>query len=290
MGDYLEAYSRRSDLLVETGVRVTSLAAARDGDGFIVTAGSRQYQAGQVIVATGAFQRPFVPDFAADLHPGIRQLHSAQYRNPGQLADGPVLVVGASHSGADIAYELAATRPTHLSGKSHCELPFAIDSRRGRLAWPVIKFVGQHLLTLRTPIGRRMATAIRHGAGQPLLRYRRQDLLDAGVVWHEARTVGERDGRPLADGQVLDVANGMWCTGFRPVYSWIELPVLDHEGWPFQERGVIPSAPGLYFLGIPFLSGFTSMLILGAGRDAAHVVKRIAASAQRPRLEAALAG
>jgi putative flavoprotein involved in K+ transport len=94
----------------------------------------------------------------------------------------------------------------------------------------------------------------------------------------------------LSDGQVLDVANVVWCTGFRPDYSWIELPVLDREGWPRQERGVVRSVPGLYVLGIPFLSGFTSMLILGAGRDAAYVVRRAQDLAERPRVTAALAG
>ena len=291
MGDYLESYARHFDLPVETGVRVDRLTAARDGDGFIVTAGSRRYHAAQVIVATGAFQRPFIPDFAVNLDARIRQLHSAHYHHSGQLADGPVLVVGVSHSGADIAYELAATRRTYLSGTSRGELPFSIDSRRGQLAWHVIKFLGSQLVTLRTPIGRSMATAVRHGAGQPLLRYRRRDLLKAGVVWHEARTVGTRDGRPLlSDGQVLDVANVVWCTGFRPDYSWIELPVLDREGWPRQERGVVRSVPGLYVLGIPFLTGFTSMLILGAGREAAHVAKRVRELAERPRLATALAG
>jgi len=80
----------------------------------------------------------------------------------------------------------------------------------------------------------------------------------------------------LADGQVLDVATAIWCTGFRPEYRWIKLPVVGADGWPLQDRGVATSAPGMYFLGIPFLSGFTSMLVVGAGRDAAHVVARIA--------------
>ena len=95
-----------------------------------------------------------------------------------------------------------------------------------------MKFLTRHVLTLRTPIGRKMARLVRLGGG-PLLRHRREDLLRAGVIWHEARTVGVRDGRPvLADGQVLDVASIVWCTGFRPAYEWIGLPVLDGDGWP----------------------------------------------------------
>jgi putative flavoprotein involved in K+ transport len=142
-----------------------------------------------------------------------------------------------------------------------------------------MKFVALNLLTLRTPIGRKMAPSVRHGGG-PLLRVRRADLLNAGVEWIEARTVGVQDGRPmLANGQVLDVANVIWCTGFRPDYRWIDLPIVGEDGWPMQDRGVATSAPGLYFLGIPFQSGFTSMLVIGADRDAAHVVRHVAGRA-----------
>jgi putative flavoprotein involved in K+ transport len=276
MADYLEAYAARFNLPVRTGVSVDSLRPAGEGTGYLISAGDRRFAAEQVIVATGPFRRPHVPAFAAELDPSIRQLHSAEYRNPSQLADGAVLVVGVSHSGADLAYELAQGRRTILSGRSHGQLPFSVDSRRARLAWPVMRFVANRLLTLRTPIGRKMAPKIRGGGG-PLLRWRRDELLRAGVEWHEARTVGVRDGKPmLADGQVLDVANVVWCTGFRPDYGWIGLPIIGDDGWPQQERGAVTSAPGLYVLGIPFLSGFTSMLVLGAGPDARRVVDQVA--------------
>ena len=282
MADYLEAYAHRFDLPVRTGVAVDGLRLGAGPEaGFVVTAGDRRYEAPQVVVATGPFRRPHVPEFASALDPSIRQLHSDDYRSSAQLRDGAVLVVGVSHSGADLALEAAADHRTILSGRSHGQLPFSVDSRRGRIAWPVMKFVALNLLTLRTPIGRKMAPNVRKGGG-PLLRVRRADLLNAGVEWIESRTVGVHDGKPmLANGQVLDVANVIWCTGFRPDYSWIDLPVVGEDGWPAQDRGVAP-APGLYFLGIPFQSGFTSMLVIGADRDARHVVRRIAARAAEP--------
>jgi putative flavoprotein involved in K+ transport len=290
MADYLESYAIHHRLPVRTGMRVDSLRAAGDGAGYEVTAGGRTLHAGQVIVASGAFQRPYVPTFASELGAGIRQIHSADYRNPGQLAEGPVLVVGVSHSGADVAYEVAqAGHRTFLSGRPHGQLPFSVDSRRARVAWPVMRFLAMNLLTLSTPIGRKMAPKVRHGGG-PLLRIRRPDLQRAGVEWSEARTAGVRDGLPvLDDGTLLDVANVIWCTGYRPDYSWIELPVTDADGWPMQERGVVESAPGLYFLGVPFLYGFTSMLVLGADRDARHVVDAVAnrVKAEAPPLPAA---
>jgi len=291
MADYLEAYADHHGLPVETGVRINRVRALNEaGDGgYAISAGDRRYQANQVIVATGAFQRTHVPDFASRLDPGIRQLHSADYRGPHQLADGPVLVVGLSHSGADIAYEVAnAGHRTIVSGKAHGQLPFSVDSRRARVAWPVLRFLAWNVLTLSTPIGRKMAPKVRAGGG-PLLRVRRGDLRAAGVTLHEARTIDvDVRGRPvLADGTALDVANVVWCTGFRPDYGWIELPVFGEDGWPKERRGVVDAQPGLYFLGIPFLYSFTSMLVLGAGRDAAHVVDRLAArAADRPQVVA----
>jgi putative flavoprotein involved in K+ transport len=276
MADYLESYARDFDLPIRTATRVERVH--RSDDGWDVVTGSDTFVAPRVIIATGPFHRPFVPPFAVELADGIAQVHSADYRHPGQLPDGPVLVVGASHSGADIAHELAATRPTYLSGRSHGQLPFRVDSRVARVMWPLMRSVASRLLSLDTPVGRKMAPHVRMGGG-PLLRHRRQDLLAAGVEWVEERTVGIADGKPeLANGRVLDVASVVWCTGFRPDYSWIEPPITGDDGWPAQERGVIPSAPGLYALGTPFLHSFASMLVTGAGDDARHVVEHIRVS------------
>jgi putative flavoprotein involved in K+ transport len=281
MADYLEGYAQHFGLPVRTGVRVDALRRVGDGEGYAVRAGSRQFTAGHVIVSTGAFQRPFVPDFSAQLDPGIRQLHSADYRRPSQLIDGPALVVGASHSGADLAFELASSRDTHLAGRIHGQLPFALEGRITRLAYPLYASLVTRVLTLDTSIGRKVAPKVRSGGG-PLLRVRRQDLAEAGVQWSPARVVGVTDGKPtLADGTVLDVANIVWCTGFRPDYSWIDLTILDDDGWPRQWRGIVDAAPGLYVLGIPFLHGFSSMLVLGAGADAEYVVDHLASSGIR---------
>jgi putative flavoprotein involved in K+ transport len=279
MGDYLEAYAVRFGLPVISGTRVDSVRpASSPAGGFVVIAGERRFEATRVIVASGAFNQPHVPDFAIDLDPSIEQLHSSEYRNPEQLRDGSVLVVGVSHSGADVAFEAARTHHTLLAGHAHGELPFrVIDTWRARIVWPLMVFVASHLLTMRTPIGRRMAPLVRMGGG-PLLRVRSGDLAAAGVERHDARVVGVTDGKPtLADGTVLDVATVVWSTGFRPDYRWVNVPgFVDDDGWPTGSRGVAASAPGLYFLGVPFTFGFTSMLVAGAGRDAGYVVDRIA--------------
>jgi len=277
MGDYLEAYANSFELPVRGGTRVDRVEP-RDGGFVVTTADGARIASRQVVVATGPFRQPNIPAFAGELDPSIRQLHSHEYRNPDQLADGPVLVVGLSHSGADIAIETAkAGHRTILSGKSHGQMPIKVtDTRRAMLGWPIVEFVFGHVLTMRTPIGRKMRPEVRKGGG-PLLRVRLGDLDGAGVERHDDKTVGVKDGRPmLADGTVLDVANVVWATGYRPDYSFVAAPVVGDDGWPVEERGVSPTVPGLYFLGVPFQFAFSSMLVAGAGRDAKYVVDRIA--------------
>jgi putative flavoprotein involved in K+ transport len=274
MGDYLEAYATRFDLPVRSDMAVDALTKERGL--YVATVGDRRFEADNVVVATGVFRRPHTPTFAHELDPGITQLHSNDYRNLSQLQEGPVLVVGASHSGSDLAYEAAASHDVVLSGRDTGQIPVPIESRRGRIGFRVLVFVGTHVLNVDTPMGRRMRPHVRHGGG-PLLRYRRKNLRAAGVERVLARTVGVRDGRPLLDdGRVLDVRNVIWCTGFRPDFSWIRFPFeLGEDGYPVQYRGAAASSPGLYFTGLPFLHSFASMLIAGSARDTERVARHI---------------
>jgi putative flavoprotein involved in K+ transport len=283
MADYLESYAARFELPVQSGVSVERLE--RNGEEYVVTAGDLRIGADNVVVATGVFQhdRPVVPDFASELDPAIRQLHSADYRGPEQLQPGPVLVVGAAHSGGDIAYEVAqAGFDTILSGRDTGQIPFDVHSRLARVLFPLLGIVATRVLTVSTPIGRKAKPEIRAHGG-PLLRVKRADLEAAGVERVFERTVGAEGGKPvLAGGRVVDVANVIWCTGFRNDYSWITFPIAtEDDGYPEQQRGAVPSAPGLYFVGLPFLHSFASMLILGAGRDAKRVAEHIVARAAR---------
>lgn len=285
MADYLEDYAARLELPVRSGVAADGLA--QRGDRYVVTAGERTFEAENVVIATGVMQQPRIPSFAGELDPRLTQLHSSDYRDLSQLQEGPVLVVGASHSGADIAYEAAARHQTILSGVDTGQIPARVDTRRGRMVFRVLFFAGSHILTVDTPMGRKMRPHIRHG-GAPLLRYRRKDLLAAGVERVLERTTGVRDGLPvLDDGRVLDVRNVIWCTGFRPDFSWIDVPFeRGEDGYPVQYRGAVASAPGLYFVGLLFLHSFTSMLIAGTGRDAARVARHIVARQARGRASA----
>jgi putative flavoprotein involved in K+ transport len=283
MADYVEAYAAQFALPVRTGVHVDRLS--REGETYIVTVGERRIAANNVVVATGVMQRPVVPDFASELDPRILQLHSSDYRDPSQLREGTVLVVGASHSGGDIAFEVAGGHHTVLSGRKTGELPFSIESRQARTIQPVLKFLATRVLTMDTPIGRKMRPEIRsHGA--PLLRIRSADLEAAGVERVYSRTVGVEKGMPvLEDGRVVEVANVIWCTGFRSDYTWIDLPLEYEDGYPQQSRGQASSMPGLYIVGMLFLHSFSSMLVLGAGRDAERVARHITQRAASVRRE-----
>jgi putative flavoprotein involved in K+ transport len=284
MADYLEAYARRFKLPVQTGIRIDRLTRqglAMRGDRFVVTAGDRRFEAANVVVATGGYHSPNIPAFAAELKPDIRQIHSSEYQRPSQLQAGNVLVVGAGNSGAEIALELSRSHEVWLSGRHPGSEPTRAGSMVDRLVTPLIWFVFSKVMTVNTPIGRKAAAELR-GHGLPLARVKPADLLAAGVERIHARTVGVRDGLPLLeDGRLLDVTNVIWCTGFKPSYNWIALPIFDDDGEPIHERGVVATEPGLYFVGLFFQSAAISSLVGGVGKDAAYIAKEIAAQESR---------
>jgi putative flavoprotein involved in K+ transport len=273
MGDYLEAYAKNFDLPVRTGIRVDGVS--RDDNRYVVACGDQRIETDHVVVASGACQDPRIPPFASQLDPSIVQLHSSEYLGPSQLREGGVLLVGVGNSGAEISFELSRTHPTWLAGKEHGHIPVRHGSIRFRFLFRVVRFVGYHVLTTSTPIGRKVRPKFVAG-GPPLIRVRPKDIAAAGIE-RVGRVVGVRDGLPLLVGdRTLNVANVIWCTGFRPDFSWIHLPVFDEAGDPKHVRGVVSSEPGLYFVGLLFLYAAVSDVLPGVGRDAEHIAKHIA--------------
>jgi putative flavoprotein involved in K+ transport len=273
MADYLESYGRHFHLPVQTGVKVDRLS--REGNHFVVTAGQARFQSDQVVVAMANYQVPRPPAFAGDLDPDIVQLHSRDYRNLSQLQDGGTLIVGLGNSGADIGLEVAGAHPTWLSGTEAGHIPWRIEGFFGRhIGFRIIRFIGHRVLTVSTPIGRKQRPKFLHRTA-PIIRVKPKDLTAAGIQ-RVPRVVGVRGGRPLlADGRVLDVKNIIWCTGFHPGFSWIDLPIFDEIGDPRHDRGVVADAPGLYFIGLQFLSSMTSATVTGVGRDAERIAQAI---------------
>jgi putative flavoprotein involved in K+ transport len=276
MADYLETYAARFGLPVRTGTAVTGLS--RMGGRYVLSAGSAEYEADQVVVAAASYQQPRIPPLAAQLEPSIRQLHSYEYRNPSQLQKGGVLLVGAGNSGAEIAKELAPHHQVWMAGRDVGKIPFRIDGFLGRnlLGRLVIKGLFHRVLTMRTPVGRKARPKIiAHGG--PLIRVKPKELATLGVE-RVGRMAGVREGKPqVEDGRVLDVRNVIWCTGFGPGLTWIDLDIFDEHGHPRHQRGVVGEAPGLYFVGLHFLYSLSSTMIHGVGRDARHVVQALLA-------------
>jgi len=272
--DYLESYARRFALQVETGVKVERLA--REGDRFVATSSGRRFEADNVVVAMSSWQRPRFPSFAPELASRIVQFHVADYKNPDQLQAGDVLVVGAGNSGAEVAIELARTHKVLLSGPSTGAIPFRPESVVARVLMLLIgRIIFHRVLTIRTPIGKKVRSKM-ISTGEPLIRVKPKDLKAAGVE-RVPRITGVKGGLPqLEDGRTVDVANVVWCTGFHPGFSWIDLPVLGPQE-PLHKRGIVESEPGLYFIGLKFLYSVSSEQIHGVGRDANYIAGKIAA-------------
>jgi putative flavoprotein involved in K+ transport len=278
MADYLEAYAARFELPVRTGVRVERLS--KRGDRFVAATNQGTIEADNVVVAMSNSQVPRVPAFAKDLDVLVRQLHSSEYTNPAQLRRRSVLVVGVGNSGADIGLEVAQTHKTSIAGTERGAIPYRIETPVARFVFVrMVRFVGHHVLTVRTPIGRKLRPKLMVG-GAPLVRVKPKDLADAGVE-RLPRVVGVQNGMPLlADGRVVKADNVIWCTGYDPGFSWIDLPVLDDRGRPIHEAGIVRTEPGLFFVGLHFLYAMTSETVTGMPRDAKRIVDAVAARAR----------
>lgn len=278
MADYLELYAITHGLPIRLQSRVRRLTRGEDG-GYAVELEQEDQRVtcSSVIIATGTFgQAPFIPPLAADISPEIFQVHSSRYRRPEDLPDGPALVVGASHSGLDIALELGATRETVVVGPDRGNFPFEWGTWAMRASFPLVEFALQHLLTRRTPLGRKVFEMMRH-QGAPQFRVKGHHLDERGVEWVKEHLVGVSDrGLPrLSDGREFKVSAIVWATGWKHDYSWIDLPLPMKDGWPVEYRGIVEELPGLYFLGLAFQYAFSSGEMSGVGRDAAYIADRI---------------
>ncbi|HEX7255132.1 MAG TPA: NAD(P)/FAD-dependent oxidoreductase [Gaiellaceae bacterium] len=264
---YLEQYAETFKLPIELNSRVRTLTA-EDGR-FLLQVDGRTLTADEVVVATGPFQTRYVPEVASRLGPDVFQTHSTGYRNPSDLPEGgAVLVVGGGNTGFQITKELSATHKLYLSvGSRQTPLPQRLLGRD--LFWWLTK-VGLLKMTVESRLGRKM----RHretliGSSPRELRRRYGVELKPRVVDAEGRTVR------VEDGSELEVDAVIWATGYRPDYSWIDLPVFDEDGRLRHRRGVT-DVPGLYFLGLTWQHTRGSALIGWVKDDAEFIAEQIA--------------
>jgi putative flavoprotein involved in K+ transport len=274
MGDYLESYAKHFNLPVKNNIKVDGLS--REGDKYFIAAGDQHFEAEHVVIAMSNYQVPKIPKFAKDLNPEIIQVHSFDYRNPSQLKEGPVLVVGAGNSGSELALEAAKNNHNViLAGRDTGHIPFEIEGTLSKLILGrlVLRILFHRILTINTPIGRKARPKV-ISQGGPLIRNKPKDFFYYGIK-RTPKIVGVKEGLPLDENQQFyDVKNVIWCTGFYPSYSWIDIACFNGSE-PTHNRGIVENEPGLYFVGMHFLYSLSSVMIHGVERDARYVVKVI---------------
>lgn len=325
---YFEQYVNKFDLPVQFNTAVLDVTPMDDG-GYRVTTAKQTYQAKNVIVATGSFQKPKLPAFSADIPADILQLHSGQYRNPAQLPAGAVLVVGSGQSGMQIAEELYQNgRAVYLATGFTPRVP---RRYRGRdvFAWlQDTGFVSQSLDTLPSPKARLIGnphlsgkdgghslnlhqfvrdgvTLLGHILGvqngnltfKPDLKENlaKTDKAEKDIVATIDKYIEENGiNAPqeilsdLQDGYSVEVLTELdlkaanintiiWAMGYSADYSFVKLPLTDEDGFPVQKRGVT-KYPGLYFIGINWLSTRKSAILLGVNEDVKYIVEHMTGS------------
>jgi putative flavoprotein involved in K+ transport len=265
VADYLRGYAAAFELPVRLNTRVTRLT--KTGDTFHADTSTGPITAGQVVIATGPFQTPAVPTLARHLAADVVQLHSADYRNPDQLPEGPVLVVGAGNSGLQIAAELAATRPVTVAvGTRPPMLPQRLFGRD--LFWWLTR-LGLITKTADSRLARRLQKK-----GDLVIGTRWRNLARLGIQVRPRLDDVDLSTAMFADGTVTAVAAVVWATGYRSDYSWLDIPGAVDDDKVANVRG-ITAIPGLSVLGLPWLHTRGSALLGYVKDDAAWLASHI---------------
>ncbi|MCZ2827600.1 NAD(P)/FAD-dependent oxidoreductase [Modestobacter sp. VKM Ac-2986] len=268
MAGHLRDHAARLGVPVRTATPVTRLT--RHPDGSCAQTPDGPVHARQVVLAVGPFTRPQVPAAAQQLDPAVHQLHSSRYRRPADVPPGPVLVVGAGNSAAQLAVELAATHQVTVVAPR--EPRFLSERRLGVSVYWWLLLSG----LLNAGSDSRVARGVRRRGdaigGRDLARLRD----DGAIGWLTGRVVGaEGAALRLDDGRTVGVSAVLWCTGSLPEAGWVDVPgALDDAGLSLHDRGASP-VPGLHWMGLPWQTRVNSSIIDGVDRDARRTARRV---------------
>jgi putative flavoprotein involved in K+ transport len=271
VADYLQRYAETFQLPVRLNTPVTALT--RSDGGYVAKTSGEGLEARQVVVATGPFHTPFVPPVADALDPAVHQLHSTDYRRPGDLPPGRVLVVGAANTGCQIAEELAATREVELSVGQR--LPTVPQRPLGRDIWWWASLLRLDRVTADSRLGKRLAGRDQNiGHGPRALARRHGVRLRPRAATAAGRTV------TFADGAAAEYGVVVWATGFTTDHSWIDVPGITNEHGRVRHQRGVTAAPGLYLLGQSWQHTRGSALLGWVGNDAAFLADQITGAAR----------
>ncbi|MFX3637375.1 MAG: flavin-containing monooxygenase [Candidatus Pristimantibacillus sp.] len=265
--NYLESYASIFQFPIHLLTRVKDVR--KSNEEFQITTNKESYTARRVVIASGPFQKEWIPDFANDLPSQINQLHSSKYHNPEQLLSGDTLVVGAGNSGAQIAVELSKSRPVYLStGHKPISLPLKIG---GKSIFYWFDKLGILHATKNSFIGRKIQKR-----PDPIFGLELKEQINYSAVLLYPKVTGtDRNSVIFADGSHREFMNIIWGTGFRFDYNWLKIPhIFDLKGGIIHDRGITPEY-GLYIVGMPWQYRRTSALLGGVGEDSRYIVESI---------------
>ena len=272
VADYLAKFASYHSLPTQLNTTVTNVTKVEHG--FKIETSKEVILAKNIVIATGPFQEPSIPYFAKNLSNQVFQIHSAQYKNPTQLKDGPVLVVGGANSGAQIAVELAKERTVYLSASQ--KFNFIPQDLGGKsIFWWFDKFG-----ILEASTTSKLGNFIKKRP-DPIFGYELKTAIKSGKVTIKSRTISIKDETFIfEDKSELNVPNVVWATGFKSNYQWLQIPnALQENGQPEHIKG-ITKIKGLYFLGLPWQTRRGSALLQGVADDAKYIAQHIQVTKQ----------
>ncbi|PGK51958.1 oxidoreductase [Priestia megaterium] len=267
IADYLKLYVDKFQLPIRFNEEV--MEVTKSDSTFFIKTNNGNYESKNVVVATGPFQTPFIPEFSNTLSSSITQLHSSDYQNSTQLAKGNVLVVGGGNSGAQIAYELSQERETYLAvSKPLTYMPLTLNKKS--IFWWFDK-VGILKASTNSILGKAIQRK-----GDPVFGRELKQAIKEKKVHIKERVIKGNDTKvTFKDSTSLDIQNIIWATGFKRNYAWLNIEgIVDEKGNIQHDRGMTP-IDGLFFVGLPWQHRRGSALLQGVGYDARFISEKI---------------